>query len=138
MTTAAALPLTTVVRNIMKADPNVAVADVRRRVKARGLTASDAAVKKAFYNVRGELKKSAPAKPAPAAARTGPAPAESASGVELNDVLSNVTLVNKVVGVCGGVDAARQVAEAVRACGGVDVFLKHLDTVAGIRTTATA
>jgi hypothetical protein len=48
-------------------------------------------------------------------------------------LLANVALVDRVAGACGGVDNARQVAEAVRACGGVDPFLMHLDTVAGIR-----
>lgn len=58
-----------------------------------------------------------------------PAPGPS----DLAGVLANVTLVNRVVDQAGGVDAARAVAEAVRACGGVDPFLQHLDTVAGIR-----
>jgi hypothetical protein len=129
--------LTSVIRKILTTDMTVELADMRKRVKARGVTATDSAVKKAFYNVRTELRKTAP-KPAPVAARTTSEAPASAPGLDLNVVLSNVALVNKVVGVCGGVDAARQVAEAVRACGSVDVFLQHLDTVAGIRTTATA
>jgi hypothetical protein len=53
-------------------------------------------------------------------------------------VFANVALVNKVVGTAGGVEQARQVAEAVRSCGGVDSFLQHLDLVAGIRTAGPA
>jgi hypothetical protein len=54
--------------------------------------------------------------------------------VGLSGVLANVALVNKAVGAAGGVEQARQVAEAVRSCGGVAAFLQHLDLVAGIRS----
>jgi len=60
-----------------------------------------------------------------------PKPTAPPSG--LAAVLANVALVNQVVGLCGGPDQARKVAEAVAACGGVDAFLQHLDLVAGIR-----
>ena len=64
--------------------------------------------------------------------------AAKSAEVDLAGVFSNVTLVNNVVAVCGGVDQARQVAEAVRACGNLDAFLQHLDLVAGLRASATA
>ena len=101
------------------------------------------AVRKVVHNVRSELKHKA-GKPTPAmtAARQTPAPTKpapkataSAAPADLTKVFANVALVNKVVGIAGGVDQARKVAEAVRACGGVDAFLKHLDLVAGIRTS---
>ena len=53
-------------------------------------------------------------------------------------MFANVALVNEVVGTAGGVEQARQVAEAVRSCGGVDAILQHLDLVAGIRTAGPA
>jgi hypothetical protein len=53
--------------------------------------------------------------------------------VDRTAVFANLTRVNKVVGACGSVEAAREAAEAVRACGGVDAFLAHLELVAGIR-----
>ena len=139
MSAAPVQPVRSVIRTILAANPDLNVEDVSRRLKARGMTVSDAAVKKAFYNVRGEVRKPTAAKAAPAAARSSAAPAETpAAGVELGTVLSNVALVNKVVGACGGIDPVRQVAEAVRSCGSVDIFLQHLDIVAGIRSTATS
>ena len=134
--------LLSVVRTILTADGGLTRDAVAKRVAARGLKVTDRAVKKAYYNAKAELRKGAPM-PAPAAARqTAPksapksAAAVATSGPDLSGVFSNVTLVNAVVGVAGGVDQARQVAEAVRACGGVDAFLQHLDLVAGIRTNA--
>src|SRR5262249_34808273 len=144
-----------VVRSILSADLNLPADEVIKRAKARGLKASEATIRHLVYNVRSELKKAAPksaapskpaqaaarqtpAPPAPAkspAARPAPKPAVSSAPSELTKVFANVALVNKVVGVAGGVDQARKVAEAVRACGGVDAFLKHLDLVAGIRTS---
>ena len=74
-----------------------------------------------------------PAVATPTAVPAAVAPAHSpAAG--LSAVLSNVALVNAAVAACGGVDPARQVAEAVRACGGPDAFAQYLDLVAGIRT----
>jgi hypothetical protein len=85
----------------------------------------------------GERKASAPksltaVKPATNTAAT------SSPAVDLDGVFSNVTLVNTVVTVCGGVDQTRQVAEAVRACGNLEAFLQHLDLVAGLRASAAA
>jgi hypothetical protein len=70
-----------------------------------------------------------PATPAPSAAKS--------SSPDLTNVFANVAVVNKVVGTAGGVEPARQVAEAVRWCG-VEAFLQHLDLVAGIRTAGPA
>jgi len=135
-----------VVRSILSADLNLPADEVIKKAKGRGLKASEATIRHLVYNIRSELKKCvpspkpvAPSKPAKAAARQtpkpAPKPAVSSAPSDLTKVFSNVALVNKVVGVAGGVDQARKVAEAVRACGGVDAFLKHLDLVAGIRTS---
>jgi hypothetical protein len=126
-----------VVRAILTADPSLSADEVIKRAKTKGLKAPEAAIRTTVHNVRSELKKKA-ARPAPAAARTtvAPAPAPSATApTELTGVLTNVALVNSVVGACGGVDPARKAAEAVRACGGVEAFLLHLDLVAGIRAS---
>jgi len=53
-------------------------------------------------------------------------------------VLANVALVNKIVGLCGGVENARQAADAVKACGGTEGFLQHLELVASIRSVESA
>jgi hypothetical protein len=155
----------TVVRELLTANLNLSADDAIRRVKARGISLPDPKVRRVVHNTRNELKKkatkAAPAaarqtagpkprpavKPATSAARPAPAakptpapvrPAPAASGApDLSAVFANVALVNRVVAACGGVENARQVAEAVRVCGGVDVFLQHLDLVAGIRTTET-
>jgi len=66
------------------------------------------------------------------------ASAHSAPLANLAGVFSNVTLVNEVVGACGGVEPTRQVAEAVRACGSLEAFLQHLDLVAALRTNDRA
>ena len=67
------------------------------------------------------------------AASAHPAPLANLAGV-----FSNVTLVNEVVGACGGVEPTRQVAEVIRACGSLEAFLQHLDLVAALRTSARA
>src|SRR5262249_60606455 len=75
-----------------------------------------------------------PPPPAPAkspAARPAPKPAVSSAPSELTKVFANVALVNKVVGVAGGVDQARKGAEAVRAGGGGGAVLKAPDPGAG-------
>jgi hypothetical protein len=46
---------------------------------------------------------------------------------------ANMASVHRVALACGGVEPARQVAEAVRACGGVDAFLQHRDLLAGLQ-----
>lgn len=145
-----------VVHEILKADLNLSADDVIQRAKARGLRASDAAIRSSAHNVKSRLKR-ARDKAAPAAARetappetpeaaapaaavaTAPvaaAPATagpSASPADLAAVLANVAAVNRVVQACGGVENARQAADAVRACGGVDAFLLHLDLLAGLK-----
>ena len=55
--------------------------------------------------------------------------------IDVAGVLANVAMVNTAVGVSGGVEQARKVAETVRACGSVDAFLQHLDLVAQLRGT---
>jgi hypothetical protein len=62
----------------------------------------------------------------------------ASSPTDLAGILANVALVNRVIGLCGGAENARQAAEAVRACGGVDEFFLHLDLVAGITSGQAA
>lgn len=128
-----------VVREILITNLELPADEVIRRAKLRGLRTPDGKIREAVHNLRSELKRKH-AKPAPAAARETAAPKTAAAtgpaAADLAPVFANVVLVNKVVGVAGGVDNARQVAEAVRACGGVDAFIKHLDLVAGIRESS--
>jgi hypothetical protein len=77
-------------------------------------------------------------KPAPKASSSAKLPTPSSSPTGVTQVLANVARVNQVVGTCGGVDHARETAEAVRACGGVEAFLKHLDLVAEIQAKPSA
>jgi hypothetical protein len=79
------------------------------------------------------VKTTAALKPAAPSAKMSASKPVVSTPTDVNIVFSNVNLVNKVVGVAGGVDQARQVAEAVRSCGGVEPFLKHLELVAGIK-----
>lgn len=65
-------------------------------------------------------------------------PAPSRGPADVAQVFANVTLVNKVIGACGGVEHARQTIEAVQACGGVKAFLQHLDLVASIKSDQPA
>ncbi len=131
-------PVSPVVRAILAADLDLPTDTVIAQAKAKGVTAQDDAIRKLTHNIRSELRK-AGAKPAPAPTKpkpapvVPPAPAPSPS-VGLAGVLSNVALVNAAVAAAGGVEQARQMAEAVRACGGVDAFAEYLDLVAGIRT----
>jgi hypothetical protein len=122
--------ISSAVRDVLGKDLDQPADAVIKKVKARGITASDGSIRHVVHNLRGLMRKRA-GLPAPAAARLTPKPAAGVS--DLAAVLANVALVNKVVGVCGGVENARQAAEAVRTCGGVDAFLKHLDLIAGIR-----
>ena len=151
-----------VVRSILTADINLSADEVIKRAKAKGVTAPDGSIRGLVYNIRAELKKKGakapPPKPVLAAARTtngtkptpapkaapkagaatGPAPKGSSPAPGLSAVLANVALVNTVVGASGGIEPARQVAEAVRACGSVEAFLQHLDLVAKVRGGASA
>jgi hypothetical protein len=140
-----------IVRDILSQDINLSADEVIKKARAKGVTAPDSSVRDTIYNVRSELKKKAAkpgakttapkSAPAPTAARkTAPAPKAVRIPLSPNpDVaatLANVALVNTVVGACGGVEPARQAAEAVRACGSVDAFLQHLDLVAKVRGQA--
>ncbi|MBN9517839.1 hypothetical protein J0H58_04845 [bacterium] len=145
----ASLPVSPVVRAILSADLDLPADAAIAQAKAKGVTASDESIRNLVHNIRSELKKAgakwltapkepatvsksvAEPKPAPAPAAVVPAPALSTG---LANVLSNVALVNAAVAASGGVEQARQVAEAVRACGGADQFAQYLDLVAGIRT----
>src|SRR5262245_46135089 len=137
MPTAAISPT---VRSILSANIDLSADEVIRKAKEKGVTAPEASIRSAVHNIRSELKRGGATKPAPApaAARATkppkpaapkpvtlvpvpvPVPALASSTPELSSVLANVALVNTVAGVCGGIDSARQVAEAVRACGGVE------------------
>jgi hypothetical protein len=127
--------LLSVVRAILTAEPTLTVSDIVPKVKKKGLTVTDMAVKKAYHNAKAGMRAATP-KVVPAAARETPAPAPAVSspGLTLTAMLANVALVNAVIEAAGGVEQARQVAEAVRSCGSVDEFLQHLDLVAGIRS----
>jgi hypothetical protein len=144
----------TIVRDILSADLTLTADEVIARARARGVKAPEADVRTTVHTVRKRIKKKMgqPAKVAPAAARQtagaapavapvpgpaaapAPAPAAVVAPDGVSAVLSNVALVNGVVAACGGVEQARQVAEAVRACGGADLFAQYLDLVSGIRT----
>lgn len=143
----------TVVREILTTDREMTADAVISRARAKGVTTPAPAIRRVIYNTRSELRKRAKAapaaarqtaqpKPSPApeaapAAPVAPSPVPVAAAApapsDLSTVFANVTLVNQVLGRCGGVDNVRQVAEAVRACGGVDAFLQHIDLVAGLR-----
>lgn len=153
--------------DILTANPKASTEDVVKKAKARGLTQPDSTIKHSLYNLRGQFKKqaaksaiptksvarqTAARKPASATKRTqakthtktatAAMPSNghvaSAPSANLAGVFSNVTLVNEVVGACGGVEPTRQVAEVIRACGSLEAFLQHLDLVAALRTSARA
>ena len=153
-TAAVPLLISPVVRAILIGNLDRPVDDVIREAQAQGVTAPTDKIRRLVTNIRSELKiaarkgkaaaKSAPAaRPVLAAAmktavpspvKTAPTPAVTPSTTaDLAEVLGNVALVNKVIGVAGGAEQVRQVAEAVKACRGVDAFLQHVDLVAGIR-----
>lgn len=146
----------TVAREILTANLDMPTDLVLQKLRQRGVVAPEAKLRHVVHETRSTLRKKAgvaapkpaaakpkpPAgkptpKPAPAAAKSTVAPAPAAAAtpaaLDLNVVFQNVTLVNAVVGLVGGLDNARKVAEAVRACGSVDLFLQHVDLVAGIR-----
>jgi hypothetical protein len=153
----ATVTISSVVREILGKDPELKADEVVKRAITRGITAPPHSIKHVVNNLRKEFRqpgKSTPTKPAVARKTTPPAkpklsttkslsvssPAPSASmpvttpsSPDLAGVFAKVTLVNQVLLLCGGVENARQLAEAVRTCGGIDPFLQHLDLVAGIR-----
>jgi len=141
----AKVSISAIVREVLTKDPTLNTDEVVKRVKARGITAPPKSVKHVVHNLRKEFRKpSMVAVPAPAP-KVSVKPATpittpvarpiqaTAASSGLAEVLANVALVNRVLGLCGGADNARHVAEAVRSCGGIDPFLQHLDLVAGIR-----
>jgi hypothetical protein len=159
--------MSSILRAILTADPTMATDEVVKKAKARGVNKPDKVIKHNIYNLRTALNKQAPKSvpmPAKSAARhtTAPepvstptrpkpvpvmkhavgvsasTPASMSSVADLAGVFSNVTLVNDVVGACGGVEPTRLVAEAVRACGSVESFLQHLDLVAALRASDAA
>lgn len=139
-----------VVRAILSEDMALSADEVIQKARARGLRAPDKSIREAVYTIRSELRKArrSTAKPVPAAAReTKPevvvegvavpvTVSVPSSAPDLATMLANVALVNTAVGVSGGIEQARKVAEAVRACGTVDAFLQHLDVVAQVRGTS--
>jgi hypothetical protein len=125
--------------------------DIRKKARTTAPTAAKPSARPTSQSPTATTTKPVPVT-AKAAARTTAAPkpaavakpatstsvsvAKSSNGVDLTGVFVNVTLVNTVVTACGGVDQARQVAEAVRACGTLEAFLQHLDLVASLRASA--
>jgi hypothetical protein len=135
--------ISSVVRAILSENIDLSADAVIAMAKARGLKAPDKSIRSLAHNIKSDLKRgkmkpvlATAARQTPAPKPTAPAPKSSPASAPagVSAVLANVALVNKVVGAAGGVEQARQVAEAVRSCGGVDAFLQHLDLVAGIRS----
>lgn len=135
-----------VVRDILLKNPNRDTDDVVRRAKAKGLTVPDSKIRHAVHNLRNKVRAEvgSTAKVVPAAARetTAPKPAlaeatptAATPNIDLPGVLANVALVNNIVGLCGGIENARQAAEAVEKCGGLEAFLQHLTLVDQIRSS---
>jgi len=137
-----------VVREILTTNVEMPIDDVMAKARRKGVTDNDRDLRKAIHHTRSAMKAKAKAtaKPMPvlAAARhvTSPKPEvepqptlPTAVSADLSAVFANVTQVNAVVSACGGIENARNVAEAVRACGSVDAFLQHLDLVAEVRST---
>jgi hypothetical protein len=137
-------PVWSVVRELLSANLALTADEVITKAKAKGVEAPDDVIRTTAHNVRKKLKQKGVQAPkvAPAAARetTAPTPSNAAPAptptppTGVAGVLSNVALVNAAVTASGGVEQARQVAEAVRACGGPEQFAQYLDLVAGIRT----
>ncbi len=148
----AELSMSTVIRKILTPNIEVSADDAVRRAIASGITASEKSIRANVHTIKSVMRKEAAAagaaKVAPAAARETTPPkaapvtlasaATRASTPEFGGVLANVALVNKIVGLCGGVENAREAADAVRACGGVEGFLQHLGLVASIRSAESA
>ena len=149
----AEVQISPVVRAILTDNINLEANEVIRMAKARGVNAPDNSIRDAVHNIKSAIKKAMKKKglkptPVPAAPRVtsspaptpapapapAPAPTVAVSATpDLSAVLTNVGLVNALVGACGGIDQARQAAEVVRSCGGVDAFLQHLELVAKVR-----
>ncbi len=132
--------LSSIIRNVLGESPSITTDEAIIEVKRRGRKDSDKRIRTNIYNIRKLLKKQAAEAPTTSTSSKTtvmPKPAVVVREVdhtkELSTVLANVMLVNRALGAVGGIENARQVAEAVRSCGGVDLFLQHLETVAGIR-----
>jgi hypothetical protein len=145
----AVLTTSGVVRDILMKDPEIDTNEAVRIAKSKGLKVPDESIRNSIYNlrkgIRAQVKAGGGAKVAQAAARqtAAPKPAPAATSeaaapaLELGEVLGNVALVNKIVGICGGVENAREAAKAVETCGGLKPFLQVLDLVATIRPADT-
>ncbi|AWM36421.1 hypothetical protein C1280_04895 [Gemmata obscuriglobus] len=121
-----------IARELLTADPTLSNDDVLAKVKARGVTKSDTAIREAIRTTRRDVLG---AKPVPTAARATAEPKPAAPDEAV--LFRVIGQVNKTAQLCGGVSNARTVAEAIRACGGVDVFLRRLDLVAEILGSET-
>jgi hypothetical protein len=143
--------VSSVIRSILAGNLDLPSDEVIRKAQAQGVTAPAEQIRKTTKNLRSDMKKAARkapiGRPAPAAAREVPAPQptpaptpapQPTAPADLAAVLANVALVDRVVGASGGAEAARQIAEAVRACGSVDAFLQHVELVAGLRGNGAA
>jgi len=139
-----------VVREILTTDPEMQTDEIIRKAKAKGLRVPDEKIRKSIHNLRNPIRatvasskivtatahetappKAVPVEKSPVSVTTTEAPA-------LDNVLANVFLVNKIAKLCGGIENARQAAEAVQACGSTEAFLQHLDLVSSIRSTEAA
>ncbi|MCE9563332.1 MAG: hypothetical protein K8U57_14925 [Planctomycetes bacterium] len=133
------------VREILTEDSEMPADEVIRLAKARGLRVPDEKIRHSIHNQRNTIRakvagtarvarSAAHETSPPKAPPVVPASPTPTSASDLSGVLANVALVNTIVGVCGGVENARQIAEAVQACGGTEAFLQHLELVASIRS----
>lgn len=116
------LPVRPVIREILKNDVEQPVPDVIRKARAKGVTATDGALREAIYEIKGDLRRAKPTAAPAAAHATKPKTEPAAGPVATSDptpVLTNIALVNAVVTAAGGVESARKVAEAVRGRGRV-------------------
>ncbi|MFO0823272.1 MAG: hypothetical protein U0792_09145 [Gemmataceae bacterium] len=146
----AVLTTSGVVRDILLKDPEIDTNEAVRIAKSKGLKVPDESIRNSIYNlrkgIRAQVNATRGAKVAHAAARQTAAPKSAPAAttvdsavpaLDLSEVLGNVALVNKIVGLCGGVENARETAKAVETCGGLKPFLQVLDLVASIRPADT-
>ncbi len=132
--------LSAIIRDVLKDNPKISTDDAITQVKHQGRKDSSDRIRTNIYSVRKKLKQEVakpktPTSPKPVEVQKPMTqPKETALTQDLAAVLANITLVNRAIGAAGGIENARQVADAVRSCGGVDCFLQLLEIVAGIRT----
>src|SRR4051794_8020481 len=107
----ATLSISAAVRSVLSTNLDMPADEVIKKVQAKGVKAPADSIRKLVHNIKSDVRKAA--KPAPAGAGETAAPALATSAVpaapDVSGVLANVTLVNEVAGVAGGVDQARQV-----------------------------